>query len=192
MMVLRAGKTFRSMILCLGVALLSAGLALGAHASTKTATTKTATTKTATQTRKPAASTASKKKATASKSRKKASSRKSSRRARRGAWKRRGQQAMDQQRTRQIQAALVREKYLTGEPTGMWDERSKQAMMKYQQDNGWQTKVLPDSRALIKLGLGPTYIGINPDSLPAAAHSAPAAKVPVPLPAAGVMTKPQP
>ena len=24
-------------------------------------------------------------------------------------------------------------------------------------DNGWQTKVVPDSRALIKLGLGPNY-----------------------------------
>ncbi|MGH9603460.1 MAG: peptidoglycan-binding domain-containing protein [Terriglobales bacterium] len=185
-MALRAGKTFRSMSLGLGVALLSAGLALGAHASTKTATPST--------TRKPAASTASKKKVTASKSRKKASSRRSSRRARRGAWRRRGQQAIDAQRIRQIQEALVREKYLAGDSTGAWDERSKQAMVKYQQDNGWQTRVIPDSRALIKLGLGPTYAGINPDSLPAAEHSAPAAKAPapVPLPATGVMTKPQP
>ena len=30
-------------------------------------------------------------------------------------------------------------------------------MTKYQADNGWQTKVIPDSRALIKLGLGPNY-----------------------------------
>ena len=28
-------------------------------------------------------------------------------------------------------------------------------MQKLQADNGWQTKLIPDSRALIKLGLGP-------------------------------------
>ena len=32
---------------------------------------------------------------------------------------------------------------------------SQAAMVKYQSDNGWQTKITPDSRALIKLGLGP-------------------------------------
>ncbi|MCI0355842.1 MAG: peptidoglycan-binding protein [Acidobacteria bacterium] len=100
---------------------------------------------------------------------------------------------MDERRIRQIQEALVREKYLTGEASGAWDERSRQAMMKYQQDNGWQAKVIPDSRALIKLGLGPTYAGVNPESLPAAEHSAPEAKnpPPAPLPATGVITKPQ-
>jgi hypothetical protein len=30
-------------------------------------------------------------------------------------------------------------------------------MERYQSDNGWQSKVTPDSRALIKLGLGPKY-----------------------------------
>jgi len=29
--------------------------------------------------------------------------------------------------------------------------------VKYQADHGWQSKVIPDSRALIKLGLGPNY-----------------------------------
>jgi len=28
-------------------------------------------------------------------------------------------------------------------------------MQKFQADNGWQTKLIPDSRAIIKLGLGP-------------------------------------
>ena len=28
-------------------------------------------------------------------------------------------------------------------------------MQRYQSDNGWQTKLIPDSRAIIKLGLGP-------------------------------------
>ena len=132
------------------------------------------------------------KKVVAGKSRRKLTSKKvggkHSRRARRGAWRRRGQQAIDEQRIRQIQEALVREKYLTSEPTGAWDDRSRQAMMKYQQDNGWQAKVIPDARALIKLGLGPSYAGVlNPGSLPAAERSTPA-----PLPATGVITKPQP
>jgi hypothetical protein len=67
-----------------------------------------------------------------------------------------GQQVIDADRAKQIQTALIREHYLDGEPTGVWDERSKEAMLKYQADNGWQTKVTPDSRAIIKLGLGPT------------------------------------
>ena len=35
------------------------------------------------------------------------------------------------------------------------DARTKEALIRYQKDNGWQSKVVPDSRALIKLGLGP-------------------------------------
>ena len=30
-------------------------------------------------------------------------------------------------------------------------------MQKYQSDNGWQTHLMPDSRAIKKLGLGPDY-----------------------------------
>ena len=75
----------------------------------------------------------------------------------------RGQRGIDKDRAAEIQAALIREHYLTGEPTGVWDQRSKDAMARYQSDNGWQTKVLPDSRALIKLGLGPDHTNlINP------------------------------
>lgn len=81
------------------------------------------------------------------------------RRSRKGAWKRKGQQAIQPERAREIQEALIREKYLTGEPTGVWDARSQAAMVRYQADNGWQSKVTPDSRALIKLGLGPDYSG---------------------------------
>lgn len=78
-------------------------------------------------------------------------------RARKGAWKRHGQQGIQPERAREIQEALIREKYLTGEPTGQWDARTKDAMTRYQADHGWQTKVTPDSRALIQLGLGPKY-----------------------------------
>lgn len=66
-----------------------------------------------------------------------------------------GQRVMDAQRAIQIQQALVAAHYLSGAPTGQWDTATQAAMEKYQADNGWQTKITPDSRALIKLGLGP-------------------------------------
>lgn len=79
------------------------------------------------------------------------------RRSRKGAWKKHGQQKIDAARATQIQQALIREKYLEGQPNGVWDARTEAAMQRYQSDNGWQSKVTPDSRALIKLGLGPNH-----------------------------------
>ncbi len=76
---------------------------------------------------------------------------------RKASWKKKGQQAIKPERAMEIQQALIREKYLTGEPNGVWDARTQAALVKYQADNGWQTKVVPDSRAIIKLGLGPNY-----------------------------------
>ncbi len=66
-----------------------------------------------------------------------------------------GQRGIDPDRTRAIQTALIGRNYLTGEPTGEWDTTTEAAMQKFQADNGWQTRLMPDSRALIKLGLGP-------------------------------------
>jgi len=80
---------------------------------------------------------------------------------RKASWKKKGQQAIKPERAMEIQQALIREKYLTGEPTGVWDARTQAALVKFQGDNGWQTKVVPDSRALIKLGLGPNYSSEN-------------------------------
>jgi hypothetical protein len=68
-----------------------------------------------------------------------------------------GQQAIDPARVTQIQTALIREHYLTGEPTAKWDSGTQAAMAKFQADQGWQSKLTPDSRALIKLGLGPDH-----------------------------------
>lgn len=65
-----------------------------------------------------------------------------------------GQRSIDDSRASQIQAALVKFGYLT-DPSGHWDSSTSAAMQKYQSDNGWQTKLVPDSRAIIKLGLGP-------------------------------------
>lgn len=69
----------------------------------------------------------------------------------------RGQQAIEPDRVMQIQQALIREHYLNGEPTGKWDIETQTAMQKFQADQGWQTKLMPDSRALKKLGLGADY-----------------------------------
>ena len=66
-----------------------------------------------------------------------------------------GQRGIDDQRATQLQAALIKAGYLTGEPSGHWDSATEAAMTKLQADNGWQTKLVPDSRAIIKLGLGP-------------------------------------
>jgi len=66
-----------------------------------------------------------------------------------------GQRQIEPERAKEIQTALIREHYLTGEPSGQWDAESQAAMSKFQADQGWQSKLTPDSRALIKLGLGP-------------------------------------
>jgi|SRR5579863_2844704 len=77
----------------------------------------------------------------------------------------RGQQKIDSERAQEIQEALIREHYLSGSATGVWNEASEQAMRRYQADNGWQSKTVPDSRALIKLGLGPSKDHLlNPES----------------------------
>jgi hypothetical protein len=79
--------------------------------------------------------------------------------------KKRGQQAIDSARAREIQAALIREHYLQGEPTGAYDASTQAAMKRYQQDHGWQSITTPDSRALIKLGLGPSHDRLlNPET----------------------------
>lgn len=70
-----------------------------------------------------------------------------------------GQQVIDSNRVTEIQQALIREHYLTGDATGNWDDTTRAAMQKYQSDHGWQTRLMPDSRALKKLGLGPDYSG---------------------------------
>lgn len=85
-----------------------------------------------------------------------------------------GQQKIDSERATAIQQALIREHYLTGEPAGTWDEVSEEAMRRYQADHGWQSKTVPDSRALISLGLGPSKDHLlNPESAMTTAADAP-------------------
>ena len=108
----------------------------------------------------------------------------------------RGQLKIDSERAQAIQEALIREHYLKGEATGTWNEASEGAMRRYQSDNGWQSKTVPDSRALIKLGLGPSKDHLlNPESamttvpdapraepMPTTSHSASPTTTPVSVP----------
>jgi hypothetical protein len=88
----------------------------------------------------------------------------------------RGQRKIDSDRAQSIQEALIREHYLNGEPTGTWNQASEEAMRRYQADNGWQSKTVPDSRALIKLGLGPSKNHLlNPESAMTTVPDAPRA-----------------
>src|ERR1035441_5103436 len=45
-----------------------------------------------------------------------------------------GQHTIDQERTLEIQQALVREHYLSGEPTGKWDQDTRDALLRMQAD----------------------------------------------------------
>lgn len=86
----------------------------------------------------------------------------------------RGQQKIDSERAEEIQSALIREHYLTGDASGTWNQASEDAMRHYQADHGWQTKEVPDSRALIKLGLGPSKDHLlNPESAMTTSADAP-------------------
>jgi hypothetical protein len=77
----------------------------------------------------------------------------------------RGQQKIDSERAQAIQEALIREHYLSGTAAGTWNQSSEDAMRRYQADHGWQSKTVPDSRALISLGLGPSNDHLlNPES----------------------------
>src|SRR5215831_10377442 len=77
------------------------------------------------------ASTTPKKQAPKSKTHAAGKLHKSSRHSSKKARKPRGQQAIDNTRAREIQAALVREHYLSGEPSGAWDSGTQAAMRKY-------------------------------------------------------------
>ena len=109
----------------------------------------------------------------------------------------RGQQKIDAERTHQIQQALIRQHYLQGEPSGKWDASTEAALRKFQADNGWQSKTVPDSRALIRLGLGPNHDHLlNPESAMTSTPETPStnstpAALPVPAGASPTANQPQ-
>jgi peptidoglycan hydrolase-like protein with peptidoglycan-binding domain len=83
------------------------------------------------------------------------------------------QRGIDDTRATQIQTSLIKSGYLTGEASGHWDAGTEAAMQRFQSDNGWQTKLIPDSRAIIKLGLGPAQNSGQSTSTAAASGTSP-------------------
>lgn len=87
-----------------------------------------------------------------------------------------GQRVIDSPRATEIQNALIQKKYLGGAASGQWDTQTQDAMRQYQSDHGWQTKLMPDSRALISLGLGPNHTEDPAMRSPAVTSAAPSAE----------------
>jgi len=54
-----------------------------------------------------------------------------------------------------IQQKLADVGYLKEEPNGQWDDLTREAMRRYQEDNGFPATGLPEAKSLMKLGLGP-------------------------------------
>jgi len=146
-----------------------AALAQSASQDSSTATAKSKTN--TTNPKKPAKPAAAAKSttATASNSRLKHASSRRKKRVR-------GQQKIDPERAHAIQEALIREHYLSETALGTWNQASEDAMRRYQADHGWQSKTVPDSRALISHGLGPSQDHLlNPESAMTSTPSAPRA-----------------
>ncbi|MGH9476049.1 MAG: peptidoglycan-binding domain-containing protein [Terriglobales bacterium] len=59
---------------------------------------------------------------------------------------------ISRERATQIQKALVQAGYLKTS-SGSWDSGTAAALKKYQSDHRWQTRFVPDARALLALGL---------------------------------------
>ena len=175
-----------------------------ANQSSSAPAAKSSTTKSTTQHHSTKSTSAGKSAHSSKTSSKKHSSKKKSTRAR-------GQQKIDPDRAQEIQKALVREHYLSADQAaGGWNSASEEAMRKFQADHGWQSKTVPDSRALINLGLGPSKEHLlNPESamttvpdrpksqpVPATSNSATPSATPLPAtssptPAAGDPQSPQ-
>ena len=194
----RLGALCTVIVACLSVATASFGQdAAAASTQKKPATPKKNTTSSAT-TRHHSTSSTTKSSAKTHTAAGKRSSRKKSARTR-------GQQKIDGERAQAIQEALIRQHYLSGEASGTWNQASEEAMRRYQADHGWQSKTVPDSRALISLGLGPSKDHLlNPDSamttvpdapksqpMPTSSYSAPTAVTPV-APASTPVATPTP
>ena len=64
-------------------------------------------------------------------------------------------------RTEQIQAALARGGYYTGEPNGRWDSRMSEALERFQTAKGLTPTGKLDALSLEKMGLGSDVAGVS-------------------------------
>ena len=155
---IRFGAACTVIVACLSLAAAGFGQDAGASSTPKKPATAKKKTTSSTSQRHNSSSSTTRTSAKTHSATGKRSSRKKSVRAR-------GQQKIDGERAQAIQEALIRQHYLSGEASGTWNQASEEAMRRYQADHGWQSKTVPDSRALISLGLGPSKDHLlNPDS----------------------------
>ena len=90
------------------------------------------------------------------------------------------------ERISEIQGALAKSGYMNQEPNGKWDDPTRTAMQRFQQDHGFPATGLPEAKSLLKLGLGPHPL---PEELDSTAQASPAAS---PLGGAGAPTETSP
>jgi Putative peptidoglycan binding domain len=72
---------------------------------------------------------------------------------------------MQPARAEQIQQALISAGDLHESPTGRWDTQTRDAMRRYQQQNGFGVTGMPDAKSLMKMGLGPHPLPPDADPL---------------------------
>jgi hypothetical protein len=85
----------------------------------------------------------------------------------------RSQLAPSPERYKDIQSALVEKGYLHGEPTGVWDADSADALRRFQTDQKLSPTGKISSASLIGLGLGPKPQDDSPLPPPATPDAAP-------------------
>jgi peptidoglycan hydrolase-like protein with peptidoglycan-binding domain len=66
-------------------------------------------------------------------------------------------------RVSEIQQSLIDAGYLHQEPSGKWDSATRDAMLRYQTENGFAATGLPEAKSLMKLGLGPHPLAADVD-----------------------------
>ncbi len=59
------------------------------------------------------------------------------------------------ERVVEIQRALIQAGYLNQEPTGKWDDATRAAMRRFQEEHALPPTGMPEAKSLMKLGLGP-------------------------------------
>lgn len=102
------------------------------------------------------------------------------------AYTRLAQMQMDPERVQSIQQALIGAGTYHGTPSGRWDSETRDAMARYQTENGFGVTGLPDAKSLMKMGLGPHPLPPELNRSPAAAAPDGAAAALPPASAAGV------
>lgn len=90
------------------------------------------------------------------------------------AYTRLAQMQMDPARVESIQQALINAGAFRGTPTGRWDSETRDAMARYQTENGFGVTGLPDAKSLMKMGLGPHPLPPELNKTPATASAGPA------------------